>query len=436
MPDADGFAAFDDGTDPEFTLPTGNSDSGGLRRGNDRSDNWADDTGPQPLVSNRPPSSLDRTWRHPAEIGREAATLRAREPRKWHSAALVAGSLGVAVVAGFALISVAGTRTTRSEQFRWLANGGDSWHPNGDEVRTAQRARKAIVKVTSSPSLIEGTGVVIDGRGYILTSAGLIADALSVAAHTDSGSILTARVVGADADSDLALIKVSTNELTALELAPAPNVGLARALAVAAPPVQGAGLWLAVSDLVPNSGGSTATSPTNMTLGVQLPTLAVGAPVLDPLGRVLGIVHQLSAAPLSARNVMPNMPSRLSPRETSLIVATERFEPQIARWIMHDQSVAGWFGATCVDFDGLVNEGGLHTQGALVAAIESGSPADIAGLAAGDVVLQVNDIVVPDEKTFVGLVSHLRPGDNVRLRIVRDGEGIRLGALIAAPPDN
>ena len=106
------------------------------------------------------------------------------------------------------------------------------------------------------------------------------------------------------------------------------------------------------------------------------------------------------------------------------------FEPQIAQWIINDQGRAGWFGVTCVDFDGLANAGGLHTQGALVAAIESGSPSDVAGLTQGDIILQVNDIVVTDAATFSGLVRHLGPGDHVRLRVLRNGEPLRLAAMV------
>lgn len=379
------------------------------------------------------PTPHQRSWRHPSELARLAVTDGPRPTRRWAGAALVAGSLGLAGLAGLALVSNAGSGSPRNEPFRWLSNDGDQEQPNADDIRSAQRVRDGIVRISSAPALAVGTGVVIDGRGYILTSSALVSDSTSVVVELATGEVLAGRVIGTAAEHDLAVVKVSAPGLEALAFAPAPTGAVEHVLTVAAAPVQGAGLWLAVGPLSEPADVTTAdlvAQPSYMDLGVQLPTIAVGAPVLDDLGRVLGLVHQSSATPVVARDVMPNMPSRYSPPAASRVVMAANFEPQIAQWIINDQGRAGWFGVTCVDFDGLANAGGLHTQGALVAAIESGSPSDVAGLTQGDIILQVNDIVVTDAATFSGLVRHLGPGDHVRLRVLRNGEPLRLAAMV------
>ncbi|MEY2467403.1 MAG: putative serine protease PepD, partial [Actinomycetota bacterium] len=162
----------------------------------------------------------DRLWRHPSEVAAGGASAaqaaRQRQPNAWAVAGL-AGVIGALLTAG--LIAAAGGFTTRLQPVRSverIASPSVGFTAAGKAldsdsiVMVAQRLRPSIVEVQSvgGTTNSSGSGVVFRDDGHILTNHHVVDGAASITVVLADGRKLDANVVGSDADTDVAVLKV------------------------------------------------------------------------------------------------------------------------------------------------------------------------------------------------------------------------------------
>ena len=277
---------------------------------------------------------------------------------------------------------------------------------SGDEPveAVAKALAPAVVQLETNNGL--GSGVIYDGAGYILTAAHVVSGVDQVNVRMADGTRLTGKVVGADTNSDIAVVKVSTSKklpTATLAVGVAPQVGQL-AVAIGSP----FGLEQTVTSGIVSAVNRTLVNPDGQTVSNVLQTDAPinpgnsGGALADREGRVIGINSAIRASS-GGGNVGVGF---AVPIDTAARVAEAIVRGQPVR--------TGYLGITGSDApDG---------AGAVVGSIESGSPAASAGLRIGDRITRFDAQPVTGMADVIARVRAAAPGSSVTLEIVRDGQ--------------
>jgi putative serine protease PepD len=253
-----------------------------------------------------------------------------------------------------------------------------------------------------------GSGFVLDRKGYILTNDHVVQDAESVRVRFPEGAPISAKVVGTDESTDLALLKIdpSAHKLTPLTLgrSAALKVGQS-AIAIGSPyRLQGTLTTGVISAL-----GRSITAPNNFPIDNVVQTDAAinpgnsGGPLLDASGRVVGVNAQIAtntgandgvgfAIPIdTAKGVLPQLKTGKAIKRPYLGVSTS--DPDTG-------------------------------TGAIIERIVTGGPADDGGLRVGDRIVAIGGQTVNESADVATAVVALKPGDKVDVKVRRAG-GVR-----------
>src|SRR5918996_677992 len=263
-----------------------------------------------------------------------------------------------------------------------------------------------------------GTGFVIDERGYILTNQHVIENAERITVKFTDGRSLRAQVIGADPDTDIALIKVEGNKKFAHA-----TLGNSDDLRV--------GEWVcAIGN--PLAYEHTVTVGVVSYLGRKLFDSSLdnyiqtdaainfgnsGGPLINGRGEVVGINSAISQR---ASNIGFAVPIN----EARAILPKLRTEGRVSR---------GYMGVTLSDVDPDLQRSLrlTSTQGALVQDVTNGSPGHRAGLRAYDLITGIDEKRVANNNEIIREVARRGPGTLARLQVVRDGRTqtvtVRLG---------
>jgi S1-C subfamily serine protease len=255
-------------------------------------------------------------------------------------------------------------------------------------IRTRPARLADLFASTSAPG--EGTGIVIRSDGMIVTDASLIESVRTITVTFGDGRSLPARVVGRDASSGIAVLKVAISGLPTARLAKPSRlrvgddvVALGDALALPGGPTVSRGVVAALHRTVTLATSPTRVGPARLTDLVEV-TNALGAanaggPVVNTDGEVVGI------ATIVANGSQP----------PGFAIDIARAGPVI-RALEAGRAPSGPLGVDAIDVTpGLARRYGLPVEsGALVAAVVPGSAADTAGLRPDDIVVRVGHLRV------------------------------------------
>ena len=266
-----------------------------------------------------------------------------------------------------------------------------------------------------------GSGFVVDADGYIVTSNHVVADAETVTVIFDDGTRLDAEVVGGDARTDLALLRVESDEpLPAVRFAAADGARVGDWVVAIGNPF-GVGKT-ATFGIVSARGRGTGTNPYEDHLQIDAPINRgnSGGPTVNLLGEVIG-VNTAIVSP-SGGNVGIGF---AVPAATALVVIDDLKA--------HGRVMRGWLGVHIqqVTADIAASLGLDGTKGAIVARVQPESPAAAAGLKQGDVIVAVDRVPVEDRRALSRMIAAIDAGSAAALRVWRDGQAIELSAAIA-----
>jgi len=267
-----------------------------------------------------------------------------------------------------------------------------------------------------------GSGVVISGDGLIVTNEHVIAGAAEIAVRFLSGREEQAEVVGSDADSDLALLRVKAKGLPFLPVAEQDDLMIGETVIAIGNPL---GLENTVTVGVLSARDRTVSSPrSNRVYTDFLQTDASinpgnsGGALVDLDGRLVGINTAIVG---EAQGIGFAIPAKRVRRVVADLLRYGRVQP-------------AWLGVFVQDLParGRIRSG----TGVKVVDVFPGSPGQGAGLAAGDVLLAGNGKAIASRDDFTTLLAQVAPGERVELEVAR-GEGSRkLTLRAAAPPAN
>ena len=381
----------------------------------------------EPRPYREPPGPDDRLWRHPSEIGPKRPSAR-RQLWLVGVASAVAASLfstGLAVVAGSVLAS------GRDGNRQGEGGGGLPTSPavgmTADVVSVSEQVRPAIAQLKVERGRTgSGSGVFFRSDGHLLTNAHLVDGATSVTAVLSTGRQVAARVVGLDAESDTAVVKIEGGPFPVAELGSATDLRVGQvAIAIGSPLGLAGGPSFTVG--VVSALHRTVRTRTGQSLVDMVQTDAPiasgssGGALVDANGRVIGITTALPVTDPGAEGF-------------GFATPIDAARSAVAQLMTTGKVVAVWLGVEGSDLD---QARALELQvqgGALVESVKADSPAEQAGLVGGDVIVRLNGKPVPSMGMLVAMVRANRPGEVCTVDIVRENQHHNMKVTLAERP--
>jgi len=256
----------------------------------------------------------------------------------------------------------------------------------------------------------QGSGFFISADGYAVTNNHVVDKAQSVEVTSDDGKSYTAKVIGTDPRTDIALIKVGgRSDFPFVHFGDqAPRIG-DWVIAVGNPFGLGGTV---TAGIVSARGRDIGAGPYDDFIQIDAAVNKgnSGGPTFDVDGNVIGVNTAIFSP--SGGNV-----------GIAFDIPAETVKAVVAQLRDHGAVTRGWIGVQIqpVTADIADSLGLKNARGALVAEPQSGSPAEKAGIKAGDVIVSVNGEAVNDARTLARRISALAPGTSVRLGVVRNG---------------
>jgi Do/DeqQ family serine protease len=270
-----------------------------------------------------------------------------------------------------------------------------------------------------------GSGVIVSPDGYILTNHHVVDGAEEITVELTDGRSFTAKVVGTDAPSDLAVLKIDGRNFPALPLGNSDQVRVGDVVLAVGNPM-GVGQTVTMGII---SAKSRATGLGDGSFEDFLQTDAPinhgnsGGALVNTRGELVGINSQILSPSGGNIGIGFAIPANM---------AQNVFQSLITDGRVH----RGLLGVTVqpVNAD-LARSLQLDTiGGALVSSVQPGGPADEAGVERGDVITAINDMTVTDSNALRNHVASLKPGTKATLKVVRDGRDQTLTATLDELP--
>ena len=256
-----------------------------------------------------------------------------------------------------------------------------------------------------------GSGVIVDAaQGYVLTNNHVVENATHIEVTTKDNRQLKARLIGRDPETDIAVLQIAAGGLTSVPMGDSDRLQVGDfVLAVGNPFGLGQTVTSGIVSALGRSPGIEGYEDFIQTDASINPGNS-GGPLVDLQGRIVGINTAIVApsggnvgigfaVPINmARQVMDQLISGGEIKRGRIGVAIQDLTPDIAQAL-----------------------GTTHTQGAVIARVEQGSPADRAGLRTHDLVVAVNGVPIHTGAELKNRVGLSKIGDAVDLTIIRAG---------------
>jgi serine protease Do len=268
-----------------------------------------------------------------------------------------------------------------------------------------------------------GTGFIISEDGYVVTNNHVIDGADKIEVRLNNKEKVTAKLVGKDPATDLALLKIDVKErLTPLALGDSERLRVGDWVMAIGDPLNFDKTVTVGVVSAKDRSGLTADPGTRSFENFIQTDAAInfgnsGGPLINVRGEVIGINTAMFRP---AQNIGFAVP----------INTLKTILPQLRD---KGKVVRGFLGINIVNVD-TDREAAFKLKsldGAFVESVEAGKPAEKAGVKPGDTIIQVDSMPVKDTRDLIGYVSSKAPGSRVKLVIVRDGKQVELTATLA-----
>ena len=261
-----------------------------------------------------------------------------------------------------------------------------------------------------------GSGVIMNKEGYILTNAHVVQGAQNIGVTLNSGIQLKANLVGLDADTDLAVIRIK------LKNPPTIPIGDSSKLKIG-------DIVLAIGN--PYNFGQTVTQGIISATGKKRKRRGIsffddfiqtdadinkghsGGALVNIFGELIGINSAIVSRSGGSEGI-----GLATPINQALSIMNEI--------IKNGKVMRGWLG---IEVEKIT-----QTKGVLITATIRGDPADKVGIIPGDIVLSINGENTNSPEQIIAMITKLQPGTNIKIKILRGWEERELTALIVQRP--
>jgi serine protease Do len=315
-----------------------------------------------------------------------------------------------------AVVNVSSTRTIRTSGTPFLEDPffrrffGDDFGPFG---RPRERKQASL-----------GSGVIVDKNGYILTNNHVVKDADDIRIRLGDKREFKGKVIGTDPKTDLAVIKIEANNLPVVKLGDSDRLRVGEMVIAIGNPF---GLNQTVT-----SGIVSATGRANVGIVDYEDFIQTDAPInpgnsggalVNIRGELVGINTAIFSTSGGYQGIGFAIPSNMAKVVMESLIKTGKV-------------VRGWFGVTMQPVTPeLAKQFGLKDDnGAIVADVGEGSPAEKAGIQRGDVIVEFDGKQVSDVSALRNMVAATLPQKEVPIKLFRDGKPKTLRVVIKELP--
>ncbi len=265
-----------------------------------------------------------------------------------------------------------------------------------------------------------GSGVIVSEDGYILTNSHLVAGADDVEVTLQDGREFKARVIGLDAQSDIAVIKIHAQHLPTVPLADSRKVQVGDlVLAIGNPFGVGQTVTHGIVSATDRGGMGIEDYESFIQTDAPINPGNSGGALVDVSGRLIGINTAILSSSGGNMGIGFAVPSELARRVMTDLVK-------------YGYVVRGYLGVQTQDLTPeLATEFKLHgATGVLLGGVSPNGPAEKAGLRVGDVISRFDGKEVIDSRQLMLAVAEAKPGQIVPVEILRDGSSKPLRVTI------
>lgn len=285
------------------------------------------------------------------------------------------------------------------------------------------------IQSTISGGVAKGSGAIVDTKGYIVTNNHVISGASDIQVTLANGDIYSAKVVGTDSTTDLAVIKLDNppSDLTAVTFADSDKLAVGESIMAIGNPLgyentATTGIVSAINRPVSVTDDNNNEVVTNaVQIDAAINPGNSGGPTFNAAGEVIGINSSIATASSSSSSSDSSGSIGIGfaiPSNVVKTISDEIIKDGKATHVVLGVTVK----SATVEADGVTRGGAEITSSGTNSAVTSGSAADKAGLKSGDTIVAFNGNAVTNSYSLLGYVRAATLNEKVTLTIVRDGK--------------
>jgi serine protease DegS len=277
-----------------------------------------------------------------------------------------------------------------------------AYSPSADE-RTRFRVETAF-----------GSAVVIDPEGYLVTNFHVVAEAAEIRVQLSDGRLAVPQIVGVDAETDLALLKLDLGALPAIRMGNSAQLRVGDVVLSIGNPY---GLTKSVSQGVVSATGRGLLDLASFENFIQTDAAInagnSGGALINVTGDLVGINTAVLTQDANAQG-----------KGIGFAIPVDMVRGVVDEIKQHGRVIRGYLGFQPDDMTTAEREvhGIQDNVGILISSVFAGAPAAIAGLQEGDVIVAINDEPIYSQRQAQLLVAGTSPGDEVEIVGIRDGQ--------------
>ncbi|HET6263249.1 MAG TPA: trypsin-like peptidase domain-containing protein [Usitatibacter sp.] len=265
-----------------------------------------------------------------------------------------------------------------------------------------------------------GSGVIVSREGYILTNDHVVEGVSEIQVTLHDGRTIMGKTVGTDPDTDLAVVRISATGLTPVTFGQSDQAKVGDVvLAIGDPFSVGQTVTMGIISAVGREIGAASPFGSFIQTDAAINPGNSGGALVDTAGNLIGINTLIFSRSGGYQGIGFAIPVSLAKRVMEQIIETGTV-------------TRGWFGVDVADITPELAESlGLKgTRGAIVGAIERGSPAEKSGIKLGDVIYSINGRTVPDVSSALNAIAEIPPGKSVPVKVVRRSQDLTLEVTV------
>lgn len=269
-----------------------------------------------------------------------------------------------------------------------------------------------------------GSGVLISSQGYILTNNHVIEAADEIQVLLADGRKLRAEVVGADRETDLAVLIITADMLPSITIGDSENLRVGDIVLAIGNPF---GVGQTVTQGIVSATGRDHLGINTYENFIQTDAAInpgnSGGALINVRGELIGINSAIFSKSGGSQGIGFAIPVNLA-------------KGVLKQIIEQGHVVRGWLGIEAQDISAALAESFQlpSTEGVLISGVLRGGPADHAGILPGDVITAINDIPTPNSRIAMKMISKQTPNTEIELSGLREGKLFRTKLLVAQRP--
>jgi len=272
-------------------------------------------------------------------------------------------------------------------------------------------------------STSQGSGVIIDSNGLVLTNWHLIQHADEINVVLSDGSLHQATVIGKDSETDLAVVRIDATDLPAVTIES--KIGLRVGdivLAIGNPFGVGQTVTQGIVSATARRVAGASAWQNFVQIDAAINPGNSGGALINPDGELVGISTAVFLRDNGAEGI-------------GFAIPTELLAQVVPQLIEKDHVSRGWLGIGADDLQMFPGINRRVDKGAVITGVLESSPAHVSGLKPYDVVVAAADQPIANATELLLLISGMPPGTQVPITVLRDNQSLEISAQLLERPD-